>query len=91
MHEDQPYGRHLYMPSEVRCLKWVQGRHPNKPGKWLSTSHIVEVDGNLIRTRSGSVYRLGTPHEDYVRWCEANGMPFDAAEPFAHLRAEGEE
>lgn len=39
--------------------KDIQGRFPD--GKWVQTSYLTAVDGDLISTRSGSVYRLIGP------------------------------
>ena len=42
-------------------------------GKNLSTSCVVKIDGRFITTKSGSVYELGEPVEEYVDWCKQTG------------------
>ena len=49
-------------------------KHPDpdiRPGSTIFTSPIAECSGNQIRTRSGSVYELGTKHPDFVAFAEA--------------------
>ena len=33
--------------------------HPQKPGEYMRTSRVVQQYRRLIRTQSGSLYRLG--------------------------------
>lgn len=65
----------------------LQGRidsavHPQLPeaGRIL-TGPIVTVDGKLITTASGTVYRLEKPDEKYLAWCTANGYAYNEAAP----------
>jgi hypothetical protein len=65
-----------YDPPETRRIT-VSGAvfHSLKfqDGERITTSYIVGVSGVEINTHSGSVYRLGTPNEDYMDWCRENG------------------
>ena len=36
--------------------------------KDIISSEVVESNGNVVQTRSGSVYILGTPSDDYVKY-----------------------
>lgn len=61
--------------------------HPTFPdGKSITTSPIIGMDGAVVRTATGSRYRLGAPHEKYLAWCAENGIPFDAVEPIRMRR-----
>ena len=48
----------------------LRGRRPD--GEYIRTSRIKTVNGPQITTVSGTVYRLLTPAEHYVRWCIDN-------------------
>lgn len=67
-----------YLAPEQRPLK-VKGKVYDNPrfteGEEIVTSHIVGVEGRIVRTRSGSEYLLdGPPEEAYVAWCLKNGV-----------------
>jgi len=49
--------------------------------KMVRTSPVKEIDGKNITTKSGSVYVLGTPHPEYVKWCDENGHAMDPLNP----------
>lgn len=56
--------------------------HPRfEPGKNISTSPIVAVDGLLVRTYSGSVYRLGTVAPSYLEWLTEHYPNWDPENP----------
>lgn len=57
------------------CLVGVVYGHPSKPdGTLVQTTNIVSFDvlGRMARTKSGSLYILGRPNEEYVRFCRDN-------------------
>ena len=64
-----------YTPPE-RQIRWLQGKvygHPTRQdGRWVRTSDIVNVEGNVVFTRN-SVYTLGEPDPKFVAWCRENG------------------
>jgi hypothetical protein len=39
------------------------------------------VDGSVVTTRSGTLYRLLDPDPGYILWLEAQGLAFDPAAP----------
>lgn len=58
---DSPYS------APKQCL-----RGKRKDGHMIRTSPIVDIDGNIITTRSGTQYHLMAPSQDYVEWCRQN-------------------
>ncbi len=65
-----------YTPPELMGQKVsgaVYGSRWFKDGERITTSVILRVDGSQIQTASGSLYYLGEPSEDYVRWCLEQG------------------
>ncbi len=38
------------------------------------TSAIVNVNGRIVTTSSGSMYELGSPNPEYVEWCRENSV-----------------
>lgn len=65
-----------YAPPEHRQIS-LQGEvfgHPRfEDGKRITTSFVVEVNGPLVTTMSGTVYTLTYPNADYIKWCGENG------------------
>ena len=55
-------------------------------GTHVVTSPVVSVNGALVTTRSGSVYRLGEASAEYVAWLAEYGIPFDPANPVRVVR-----
>jgi len=48
--------------------------HPHKSnGKVITTSAIQAVRGRIVHTQN-TVYRLGQPHKDYVKYLHAGGF-----------------
>lgn len=72
-----------YTPPEA-CSFSLQGEvydHPHfSDGDRVCTSTIVNVDGPIVMTYSGSVYRLGTPEPNYVEWCRKQGRHIPTSE-----------
>lgn len=75
-----------YLPPEVKNLS-VQGEvygHPKfEDGTHITTSRIIDTRGKLVKTLSGTRYRLvGDPHPDYAAWCQEQGIDLDPEAPF---------
>lgn len=63
--------------------------HPRKDdGARVRTSHIVKVNGRIVTTNSGTIYELGEPDQEYVKWCDESGHPFDPEQPFPFKQSE---
>ena len=65
-----------YQPPELRghrVLGNVYGHPVFEDTHFIRTSDIVDAGGGEITTKSGSVYELGEPDEEYVSWCRENG------------------
>ena len=55
----------------------VEG-HPNfEDGKHISTSPIVDAEGRVVTTRSGSTYKLGKIAPKYRKWLKENRPEWD--------------
>lgn len=63
----------------------LRGRRGDET-EFVRTSEIVQVRGNRVTTHSGTVYVLGTPHVDYVRWCQDSGRHVPTIEEPIKLR-----
>ena len=67
----------------------IQGLVANHPRYYRSgrvqTSAIVTVSGRTVQTASGSIYFLGKPSADYVRWLREQGKSLDEAQPIKFL------
>ena len=65
-----------YIPPEAQ---WsflsgrVYGHHRFTDGEKVTTSRMVKIEGNLITTSKGTIYKLGEPKPEYIEWCEVNG------------------
>jgi hypothetical protein len=56
--------------------------HPRFPnGHGVVTSQIEEANSRVVRTRSGSLYKLGTPSKTYLDWLQHNGIAYNEEEP----------
>lgn len=79
-----------YAAPEVRtqhlhglCPNHPRGRsHPDKP---ILTSRIVEVDGRYVRTRSGTIYHLGSIAAQFREYLREIGRDYDSTRPLAPL------
>lgn len=62
---DQGFGR----------LTGIVKNHPHLPrhGRKL-TSRISAITGDLVRTESGSIYRLGKVNKEYEKFCIDNNV-----------------
>lgn len=68
--------------SAKRQLSGECYNHPQfKDGTFVSTSYIVDVDKNVIKTYSGSIYELGEPDPEYLKWLDENGYKLDPQNP----------
>lgn len=76
-----------YLAPEVTNLSlqgFVSGHPRFKDGSHITTSRAIETRGRMVKTLSGSRYRLvGDPSPDYVFWCAENGVLVDADNPFS--------
>lgn len=54
-------------------------------GKEIVTSPVVGATGRLVRTRSGSLYRLGDVDPDYLKWLQETNRKFDPENPITAL------
>ncbi len=56
--------------------------HPRKPdGSEVSTSAMVDADGRLVWTKSGTCYELGEIDPEYLEYLQAKGIPYDPEKP----------
>jgi hypothetical protein len=55
-------------------------------GKMIRTSNIVSIDKNTITTQN-SIYELGEPASNYVKWCKDNNQHIPTKEcPIKEIR-----
>ena len=63
------------------CLRGQVYGHPDKPDeKFVKTSMVKEVQGNKVFTLN-SIYELGEPDPDFIKWMEMEGLSFDPENP----------
>lgn len=62
-------------PEQVKfALRGKVYDHVRLPdGGEIRTSAIESYRDNIVTTKTGSVYHLGTPHKDYMDWLRENG------------------
>lgn len=63
----------------------VGTRAGDPPGRQVVTSTVEEIDGRYVKTMSGSVYELGEPDPDFVKFLRENGYPFDPENPIRRV------
>jgi len=64
------------------CIEGMVYGHPKKEdGKRVRTSAIHEVNGRIVKTRSGSVYGLGIPNPDWAEFMKRINKDFDPENP----------
>lgn len=73
----------LYKAPELRrvCLSGTIAEHKGRKDCQVMTSYIVAVDGKLITTRSGSVYRLGEIDPEYRKYLAEERPNWDPENP----------
>lgn len=59
----------------------VYGHPKRKDGTRITTSPVVGAEGRIVRTASGSAYKLEEPSPEYLAWLTTNKIPFDAENP----------
>lgn len=59
----------------------VEGHHRIPDGESVTTSAIEKTEGRLVTTSSGSIYVLGEPAKEYLKWLSDNGMQMDEENP----------
>lgn len=56
----------------------LTGKVYEQPGKndgsKINTTAIITVSGREVVTADGTVYRLGTVSDNYVKWCDSNNI-----------------
>ena len=52
----------------------------------IITSPIVEVNGRIVKTFSGSIYFLGKPAPEYLEYLESIGYSYDEKNPLKRAR-----
>ena len=50
-------------------------------GKFIRTSAIVNVNGRIVETYSGSIYELGKPDEDYLKFLKEINYEYNEENP----------
>lgn len=78
----------IYDAPEVRgtCLNGIVTDHPRFDGSSkVTTTRVVEVNGRIVTTRSGSVYKLGTIDPEYREWLRENRPEWDYKNPIVML------
>ena len=68
-----------YRAPEARSI-CLTGFRDNEVSQVI-TSEVVEINGNYIRTWSGSIYILDDVDPEYAAWMKANGIDFDPENP----------
>jgi hypothetical protein len=64
------------------CLEGLVEGHPRKEdGKRVLTTPIVESEGRIVTTRSGTKYRLGRVSRKYRRWLTKEGLAYNPRQP----------
>ena len=57
--------------------------HPNfEDGTRVTTSRIVNTSKRIVKTSSGSTYKLGFISQDYKSWLKDNGYTYNQYDPF---------
>jgi hypothetical protein len=51
-------------------------------GHEVRTTPVVSAEGRMVRTSSGTLYRLGRPHADFVLYQGRDGLTIDEERPF---------
>lgn len=54
-------------------------------GHRIHTSTVVAKRGNMIRTKSGSIYELGKPTTRFVAWLESRGQSINDYQDFGEM------
>ena len=61
--------------------------HPTLGDAWITTSNIAHVNGRVITTKSGSVYKLGRVGAKAKALLKAHDMAYNPTNPLACLVA----
>lgn len=80
-------GFHAPEPGPLVLHGEVYGHPKRVDGTRITTSPVVGVEGRVVRTASGSEYRLEEPSPEYMAWLAANKIPFDAEHPIRLVSA----
>jgi len=85
--ESHPDAR--YLAPEILPLRLqgvVHGHPKGHDGHHICTSAIVTVDGRLVTTRSGTVYRLGRPDRKWLNWLLESGRTYNPKQPIKVIK-----
>jgi len=81
---DNPYAAPEQNPT---CLKGNVYGHPRfNDGDCVTTTAIEKIEGRIITTYSGSIYRLGRPNQKWLHWLKKNGYTYDPKNPVKDMR-----
>ncbi len=73
-----------------QCSTRLKGNvygHPKfNDGDLITTSTINKIEGRIITTDSGSVYRLGRPSQKWLHWLKQEGYVYDPKNPVKDMR-----
>ena len=65
-----------------KSLRGKAINHPKGPKEWeVITSSVKEVCGRYVRTRSGTLYKLGPIKKEYKKWIDKNYKNWDWRNP----------
>lgn len=73
-----------YMPPEsgALVLRGTVYNHPKRNnGSPVVTSYVVESEGRVVTTKSGTRYHLGRMSRSYSVWCRKHGIKIDRKHP----------
>jgi len=68
-------------PRKLRISGLVYGHHRFDDGERILTGWLAGVNGRVVTTVGGTVYRLGDVSPDFVRWMHDASLPFDPEAP----------
>lgn len=74
----------IYRSPEIEPVSLVGDvyGHPTRPdGRNVTTSQVKTVDGRIITTRSGSLYRLGRINPAFRKWLREHRPKWDWRNP----------
>ena len=67
------------------CLQGLAENHPRLGNSFIRTTEIVEVEGRYVKTRSGTVYKLGNIDQKYRRLLKQIRPDWDYKKPIKIL------
>ncbi|MFA5049220.1 MAG: hypothetical protein WC516_09415 [Patescibacteria group bacterium] len=67
------------------CLQGLAENHPRLGDAFVCTSEITEVEGRYVKTRSGTIYKLGNIEPKYRRLLKQIRPDWDYKKPIKIL------